>query len=349
MPVWREAKGWRYRFQVRGEMHRNTARRDQPPYYATKAEARAAEAAHKAELKKTAQAKTLTGMVFSEVANAYLDYSERRHVPKTYKYKRFVFQKFIDYAGDIPLQNFSLSLLESFLLTRHSNVNSNRFRKEICCLLAWARRRGFLEIDPCFHLEKLPEDHQRKVIPTQDEMRRLLLAAGEDRPLILVLYHTLGRIDEILRMRWADVNFQERTVTLYTRKRRGGEWVGDTMAMNSVLYDTLWSLWRARNQEEYVFLNPRTSTRYTYRPKLMKGICKRAGIRHFGLHTIRHFVASLLHDSKKVSLPQVSKLLRHQSSKTTELYLQVIDPGSREAMASLETDFPESESSRGIP
>ena len=109
--------------------------------------------------------------------------------------------------------------------------------------------------------------------------------------------------------------------------------------MNQVLYDTLWGLWGRRQQEEWVFLNPDTGTRYNRRRRIMGTICKGAGIRSFGYHSIRHYVASLLHDSKKVSLPQVSKLLRHQSKATTERYLQVIDPASREAMAALEDDF----------
>ena len=193
--------------------------------------------------------------------------------------------------------------------------------------------------NPCFFLEKMPEPRFVRLIPTQEEMQRLLLAAGENRPLILVLYHTLARIDEVLRMRWGDVNFQDQTVTLWTRERKGGEWAADNIHMNQVLHDTLWGLWQHREQGEWVFFNADTGTRYMRRPKLMRTLCKTAGIRYFGFHPIRHYVASLLHDNKKVSLHQVSKLLRHQSKATTERYLQVIDPASREAMKTLESDF----------
>jgi hypothetical protein len=47
-------------------------------------------------------------------------------------------------------------------------------------------------------------------------------------------------------------------------------------------------------------------------------------------------VASLLHDREKVSLAQVSKILRHTTKATTERYLQVVDQASREALKKLE-------------
>ena len=106
--------------------------------------------------------------------------------------------------------------------------------------------------------------------------------------------------------------------------------------MNQVLYETLQHLWEKRSQNVWVFLNPRTSDRYLHRPKLMKTICKRAGVGHFGFHAIRHYVASFLADKQKFSLTQVSRLLRHQSKATTERYLQVIDPQLRDVMATLE-------------
>ena len=44
------------------------------------------------------------------------------------------------------------------------------------------------------------------------------MAAGEHRPFLMVLFYTMARIDEILRLRWEDVNFQERIVKLWTKK-----------------------------------------------------------------------------------------------------------------------------------
>ncbi len=167
-------------------------------------------------------------------------------------------------------------------------------------------------------------------------MAKIILAAGPERPLLLVIYHTMARVDEILRLKWEDVNFQERTVRLWTRKRRDGSWAWDKLPMNEVLYETLQQLWQKRSQNEWVFLNPKTGTRYMHRPKLMGTICKQAGVRHFGFHAIRHYVASYLADKQKFSITQVSRLLRHQSKATTERYLQVIDPQLRDVMASLE-------------
>jgi integrase len=117
-------------------------------------------------------------------------------------------------------------------------------------------------------------------------MAKITMAAGPDRPLLLVIYHTMARVDEILRLRWEDVNFQDRTVQLWTRKRRDGSWAGDKMPMNEVLYETLQQLWEKRKQNEWVILNPDTGTRYKHRPKLMATICKRAGIRKFGFHAL---------------------------------------------------------------
>lgn len=162
------------------------------------------------------------------------------------------------------------------------------------------------------------------------------MAAGPDRPLLLVLFHTMARIDEILRLKWEDVNFTEKAVRLWTRKRKGGNWEFDWIDMNEDLEAILWALWQKRTQEEYVFFNPMSGNRFLYRPKLMKTICKRAGVPKFGFHTIRHFVASFLFDKKKVSIPVISKLLRHKNQQTTEKYLQAIDPRFRETMRLLE-------------
>lgn len=322
---------WRWEFHYQKERYSGYG-------YKTKGEARTARELKRGEVKKLAQ--TPTAMGFRELANLYLDHAERKFVPKTYKYKASVYRQFQEHCGsDIDVTKITITLIESYLKTRPGNINYNRHRKDLCALFHWAYRRRLVPENICDWLERMPEEKYHRQIPTQEEMTKIVMAAGEDRPFILVLYHTLARLDESLRMRWSDVNFSDRTVTLWTRKRLGGEWASDIIFMNQVLYDTLWTLWQGRSQDEWVFFNNRTGTRYNRRPKLLHTICRRAGVAYYGFHSIRHYVASRLFDEKKWSMAKVSRLLRHQNKQTTEKYLQVEDQGLRQVMESLEGDF----------
>jgi len=53
----------------------------------------------------------------------------------------------------------------------------------------------------------------------------------------------------------------------------------------------------------------------------MRNLCKKAGVRAFGFHAIRHHVASILLDSGKATLGQIQQFLRHKRKTTTEIYL----------------------------
>jgi integrase len=267
---------------------------------------------------------------------AYLRIGERTLAPITLSFRKATFRRFIAHVGNVPVPAITPEMVEGFLLTRSTNNAFNKSRTEIHRLFSWGYRRQLVDRNPVFLVEKLTVEKHKKIIPSPQDMAKILMAAGPDRPLLLILFHTMARIDEILRLKWEDVNFQEKAVRLWTRKRRGGNWEFDWLPMNEDLEAVLWGLWQKRTQDEYVFFNHRQGTRFLYRPKLMGSICKRAGVPKYGFHTVRHFVASYLFDKKKVSLPVISKLLRHKSLQTTERYLQAIDPRFRDTMRLLE-------------
>ena len=342
MPLWKDPQNgkYRYQFQHQGKRYSKTG-------FATQKAARTAMEQHRTELE--TQAKTPPSPRMQSVSDsgpltleglmvAYLRIAERTLAPKTLSYRKTVFRRFLQHAGNVQANLLTAGQVEDYLLTRPTNHNFNKDRIEIHRLFSWAHRRQMVPANPVYLVEKLSVDRAPKVIPTPESMAKMLLAAGPDRPLLLVLFHTMARIDEILRLKWEDVNFQEKAVRLWTRKRRGGNWEFDWLPMNEDLEVVLWGLWGKREQDEWVFFNRRERTRYLYRPKLMGTICKTAGVPKYGFHTIRHFVASYLFDKKKVSLPVISKLLRHKSLQTTERYLQAIDPRFRETMRLLEGD-----------
>ena len=102
--------------------------------------------------------------------------------------------------------------------------------------------------------------------------------------------------------------------------------------MTDTLYGVLNHRWNSRNKESsYVFHNEDGSkVAYYQKRDTMKRICKKADVKPFGFHAIRHHVASILADSGKASLSQIQKLLRHRRSTTTDNYIKTLDPQLRQ-------------------
>ncbi len=334
MTLWKDDRGWRYSFKF--QRQKFSSKR-----FKTKKAADTALGEHRKKVKDLfgrQLKREKIGIIFSHLAEEYLDWSKKRHALKTYQYKAMVCREFIRHSGDIPLNPLQMvpKTIESYLNTRPSNHNFNTHRKELRAVFNFGIYKGLIPgPNPVNCVDKLPEDQTVHHIPSQEEMVKVLLAAGDDRPLLLVLLHTLARISEILGLRWHDVNFSQSSIRLWTRKRKGGGLEYDDLPMGEELKEVLRALWENRTQEEWVFLNEHTGQRYIRRPKLMAGICKRAGVKPFGFHAIRHFAASFIADQDKVSIKAISGLLRHKSLRTTEQYLHHVSESQRMAIETL--------------
>lgn len=330
MSLWfdKRRRDWRYRFEVDKKIYAGSG-------FRTKAEARAAREERRKEIKSSL--KETTPIAFSQVATEYLKWAERRFATKTFQYKKTVFRNFIEHSDDLEFNEITSLTLHNYLVTRPTNHNYNVHRKELCALFSWAAKHlGLSMASPCAHLDKLPESQKRKSIPTQEEFARILAASHPDeKPLLIILTHTLARIDEILRLKWEDVNFERMTVTLWTRKRKDGNWEPRYIPMNDTLLATLKPLWNRREQNDWVFFNKKEGTRYNRRPKMMRAICQRAGVRPFGFHSIRHYTATYLHDALKVPTGVIGGLLGHKEKRTTEIYLHSVEESARAAMEKL--------------
>jgi len=71
---------------------------------------------------------------------------------------------------------------------------------------------------------------------------------------------------------------------------------------------------------------------YQDRKKIMKSLCKRAGVKYFRFHPLRHAGASIM-DGKNVPIGAIQRILGHENRRTTEIYLHSIGDMERNAIA----------------
>lgn len=151
-------------------------------------------------------------------------------------------------------------------------------RKDHSALFNWAKRT--LKIHIQNPIDKMQHSPVRKKTPTEEEITRMILAVkpGEEQDILLTCLHTLGRIDEVLRLKWEDVNFANLTIALWTRKRRNGEYQLDVLPLSSVLHDVLKARFDKRKQNDWVFYNEETEYRFSHRQKMTRSICARGPV-----------------------------------------------------------------------
>ena len=284
-------------------------------------------------------------MGYLEACNNYLDHAERAFATKTFKNKKAVYKNFYGFLKhDVPIKEISTQVIQNYLMTRPSNVNFNIHKKEISALFTFIKDiLNAVDFNPVLKIKNLPHNRKDRIIPSEECIIKLMLAADpktDERALLMVLLHTLARIDEVLRLTWADINFEKRILVKKTKKTRDRAYKDIPVSINDDLYETLWKLWQNRTQDTWVFFNKKTNTRYYSRPRFMRGLCKRARIApYFTFHNLRHMMASLMDDNPKISLTTIQKILGHTAIRTTELYLHKSNVAHEEAMSSISGKF----------
>lgn len=373
MSVWRRKNRntWMYRFRYNQETHEQGG-------FQTKSAAAKAEREKRAELENPTDLTTRT-VSFLELSTLYLDHCTASFQPNTIRYKKQYLGAFLKaitnqkieteeeqepehkkgrkapeistlppemlfdinvLADDIPIPVFE-KFLDTVAIEQGRKI-SNRYLKDLKALYNWGMKSNYLQENPLRHIEPKGEDSYKKYVPPEEDITAVLLAANqEEMDLILTLYGTGARISEICRLTWEDINLSKNSITLWTRKRKGGGLQPDTLTMTEKLQRVIERRWKNRNkQSQFVFCKPE-GARYTkdshFIKQMMPRLCKRAEVKPFGYHAIRHKVASILMDSGKATLSNIQHFLRHRRPTTTEGYLKSLNPGSQEMAGILDS------------
>lgn len=269
-----------------------------------------------------------------KLCEARLDELQLKRSKGHYQQNKVLIKKLIAIWGDTRrVSRIDRDLIEQYLneVAKKSKAKANKDLVHMRALFNHAVKRGWIKANPTNGIEKFPATKSKRYIPTQEDIQKVMaLAKPIDRLYLMTIAHTLGRVRGINNLKWEDIH--EDYISIYTRKAKNSDLKEIRVPMNNTLKEVISQIPR---QGEYVFINPRNGKPYDYRRKFLKTLCKKAKVKPFMFHALRHFGASKL-DSMGISLTVIQEILGHERATTTDHYLQSIRGGVKDAMKKLE-------------
>ena len=256
------------------------------------------------------------------MANEYLVFSKANHSKKSYEEKKYLFRRFFTYVdSSLSYEALKPEMLLDYLqeqARKRSGYSANKDRKH---LLAWAnwvnQDKGIL--NPSFALIKeFPEEKKTRNIPSEkDFWLTYENAEREDKNFLLAHLFLAARRDELLRLRWADIDFAGRRVRLIMRKSEDESCEEQWLAMTDGLRSAL-EAQRGIVNGDLVF--PNHQNKKESQDNFMQRLCKKAGVKYFDNIAIRHLAAYILGNSG-VPIRIIQAIMRHKNLPTNERFI----------------------------
>ena len=338
-----KGKGWRYDFTLKGTRHTEA-------WFPTKKEAQSAEAKRKEEIQNPAipivKEATPIDMGFLELVNRRLDHVKAYNSPEHFRHVLYHAKRWVKEWQGRACSEINSEMIEGYVLAR-SQTSTNTANKEIRYLRAlfnFGMNLKIIDENPAEVIKFLPVVKKKKYIPLKEDVYQVISVADPDsQDYLWALVLTGARMNEINFLTWEDVNFENRSVTLWTSKKKHGNREPRDVPMLQKLYEILYYRYQNRDPDKpWVFwhrywsrkINDFVEGPFIERNRLMESLCKKTSVKYFRFHSFRHFTASIL-DDIGTPIGVIQRILGHTNRKTTEGYLHSIGEAERTAMENL--------------
>ncbi len=334
-----KGKGWRYDFMLNGVRYTQA-------WFKTKREAKQAETDTRKEVLEPPLAAP-TDMGFLDLVNRRLDHMKAYNSKAHYDDNRYRCKLWVKLWGGLKCSEIGHEMVQRFVLKRSrvSAYTANKELRSLRSLFNFGRKRNWITVKPTEGIELLPVEKKVKYIPPLEDIFNVIAAAEPDtQDYLWTIRETMARVSEVNCLNWDDVDLEGRYVILYTRKKKGGHLTPRKVPMTEHLHKILSRRHAQRDKRmPWVFWHTYTSQKtgercqgpFARRKRLMLGLCKKAGVRYFNFHALRHSGASVM-DNSGVPIGSIQRILGHEHRTTTEMYLQSMGNSERQAMAVFE-------------
>lgn len=289
----------------------------------------------------------------SKLANLYENYS--RNNKKSYNRDVYFLKIITSFFGESYIvQEITPKKIEDFkeFLRKERNVKNSTINKYLMVLSKMfniAIDNEILSKNPISKVSKLREDNHKIRYLTLEEEKRLFAEIEREydvldkytrkrktvqpylylKPIVTVALHTGMRKGEILNLKWSNIDFTQGFIELLETKSGKSR----KIPLSKVLKEMLSKM---NKDNEYVFVNSQTQGPYTTIQKSFSTVVKKANIKDFRFHDLRHTVATRLVE-KGIDLVVVQEILGHSKITTTQRYAHPVPQRKKQAIEILST------------
>ena len=235
------------------------------------------------------------------------------------------------YFGKKFLHEITPEDVEKYKAKRRKEVSGSTVNRELACLkhiftkaVKWKK----VKKNPTLEVKLFKESGKRVRYLEKEDIVRLCESCSDWlRPIVLTALNTGMRRNEILNLKWRDIDFRRRIIYITDSKVGKRE-----VPLNDLLFKVLLRV-RKNEKSPYIFCHKNGKPRKDIRDSFKLGL-KRAGIKDFHFHDLRHTFASHLVMSG-VDLKTVQELLGHRTIEMTLRYSHLSPDHKRAAVNAL--------------
>ena len=278
-------------------------------------------------------------MRIERAIDAYLDWRriERDATRRSIDSYRRILDKLAEDYPELDLTRFTKHDLRVFLKRwehRKASTRSN-IVSVLHSFFGWALAEDLIEVDPSAPLRRPKKRRPDIYRPSFDELAAVRKAAlPHELPAILLMEGAGLRRAEVLHSRWADLDLIRGRVRVF---RKGANWQAlplapDVLAglresfrtLQPELDDHVFTVeveqWVSQYERKRARKDPKTPASEQSLWRMVRRVCKRAGIRELSPHQLRHgFANRFLRESGK-DLVSLQALMGHSRPDTTQGY-----------------------------
>jgi integrase len=271
-------------------------------------------------------------VTFDDLCDEYLKYSKTNKAKRSHERDILSVKHLLDVFSNTPADEITAHDVEIYKNRRRNIVKPATVNRELSCIkhmYTKAVQWGFVKNNPLRCVMKFKEPPGRVRYLVRDEIKTLIACCADHlKPIVAMALTTGMRKSEILNLRWSDVDMDNRLITIRKTKNNRMK----ILPINRILHNTLNKL-GPRKDSSYIFTN-KDGKPFKQVHRGFKAALRRAGIKDFRFHDLRHTFASHL-VMRGVDIRTVQELLGHKNIMMTMRYSHLSNDHLHAAVATL--------------